>query len=146
MLYAAYGSNISVSQMKYRCPDATVFCKGVLRDWKLVFKYHADIVPCEGAEVPVLVWDVTKNDRDNLDFYEGYPHYYKTKMVEVNAEDGKMFAAFVYVMNEENDEPISMPSKYYFDGILEGYVENDMDTGYLYKALDDAGGMENLHD
>lgn len=67
-------------------------------------------------------------------------------MVEVNAEDGRTFAAFVYVMNEENDEPISMPSKYYFDGILEGYVENGMDTDYLYKALDDAGGMENIHD
>lgn len=146
MLYAAYGSNISLFQMKYRCPNSKVFCKGVLHDWKLVFKYHADIVRCKGSEVPVLVWDITDKDRDNLDFYEGYPHYYETKLVSVSAEDGKEFAAFVYIMNKDNNEPISMPSKYYFNGILEGYVENNMNVDYLYDALDDAGGIENLHD
>lgn len=138
MLYAAYGSNISLSQMKYRCPSARVVCTGMLHDWKLVFKYHADIVPCEGSDVPVLVWDVTDSDRDNLDFYEGYPSYYKTKLVDVHTDDGRVIAAFAYVMNEESKDEVQPPSDYYFDGILEGYVDNGMNVEYLYDALSES--------
>ena len=53
----AYGSNISVEQMAVRCPDAKIAGMAVLQDWKLVFKIHADIIPCEGRVVPVLVME-----------------------------------------------------------------------------------------
>ena len=41
--YIAYGSNLSVEQMAYRAPDAELIGKAVLRDWRLLFKTHADI-------------------------------------------------------------------------------------------------------
>ena len=70
--YIAYGSNLSVEQMAIRCPDAKIAGMAALKDWKLVFKLHADIVPCEGRVVPVLVWEISEKDEKNLDMYEGY--------------------------------------------------------------------------
>ena len=55
--YIAYGSNLSVDQMAGRCPDARIAGMAVLQDWKLVFKIHADIIPCEGRVVLVLVME-----------------------------------------------------------------------------------------
>ena len=46
-MYIAYGSNLSVEQMAHRCPDAKVAGMAAIRDWKLVFRVHANIEPCE---------------------------------------------------------------------------------------------------
>ena len=54
-LNAAYGSNLSVSQMAYRCPEAKIVGTGKINDYKLVFRYHADIEKSVGSYVPVLV-------------------------------------------------------------------------------------------
>ena len=43
-LNAAYGSNLSISQMAYRCPDAKIIGTGKINDYKLVFRYHAQLV------------------------------------------------------------------------------------------------------
>lgn len=37
-IYVAYGSNLSETQMAYRCSDAKVLGTGLLRDWRLMFK------------------------------------------------------------------------------------------------------------
>ena len=81
--YIAYGSNLSVEQMSQRCPDAKIAGMAALKDWKLVFKFHADIVPCEGRVVPVLIWEISESDEKNLDLYEGYPHYYVKRQMGV---------------------------------------------------------------
>ena len=58
----AYGSNLSVEQMAFRCPDAIIAGKAVLHDWKLAFGRHATIEPCPGSEVPVLIWQISEED------------------------------------------------------------------------------------
>ena len=62
MRYVAYSSNLSVEQMAFRCPNAKIVGTAILKDWQLVFKYHADIVPCKGSNVPVLIWEISKSD------------------------------------------------------------------------------------
>ena len=42
-LYAAYGSNLLIPQMSSRCHDAKVIGTGRIMEYKLVFRYHADI-------------------------------------------------------------------------------------------------------
>lgn len=37
-LYVAYGSNLNVQQMSYRCPGATVAFTGYLINWKLLYR------------------------------------------------------------------------------------------------------------
>ena len=70
-LYLAYGSNINLEQMAYRCPTAKVIGAAMLPNQELNFRRVATIDPKEGAEVPVLVWEIGQQDEINLDYYEG---------------------------------------------------------------------------
>ena len=49
----AYGSNLDVLQMQSRCPESTPVGSAYFPNWKLVFRGVADIVPEEGAMLPV---------------------------------------------------------------------------------------------
>ena len=82
MLYVAYGSNLNLAQMSYRCPNAKIYTTGFLKGWKLIFRgsmnnSYATITESSGSIVPVLVWEITKSDERRLDIYEGFPKYYK---------------------------------------------------------------------
>ena len=37
-LYVAYGSNLNISQMAYRCPTAKLYGTGVIENYALQFK------------------------------------------------------------------------------------------------------------
>lgn len=63
MLYCAYGSNMSLDQMAYRCPKSKVVGNGKLYGWKLVFNVHADIIKADNdSVVPVVVWNIDDDD------------------------------------------------------------------------------------
>lgn len=137
MLYIAYGSNMSLEQMDYRCPNSYVVCNGKLKGWKLVFNYHADVIKTDNENdfVPVVAWNIADCDWARLDMYEGYPSYYVKETVNVILDNGKIEKAVVYVM-AENRKGIYPPEQNYFDGIREGYIENGIDVEYLYEALE----------
>ena len=77
--YIAYGSNLSVGQMAYRCPDAKVIGTAVIKDYALLFKGCATIEQRKGKKVPVLIWEISPSDEKSLDRYEGYPNFYYKK-------------------------------------------------------------------
>lgn len=137
MFYVAYGSNINQNQMAYRCPTAIVYGRGLVKDYRLVFNTHADIIPEIGCEVPVLVWDITSDTEwATLDRYEGVKGgYYERQTVRVEMEHGEEVDAIVYVMCEQR-KGFMLPYRQYWDGIVEGYEWQGMDKGYLYEALD----------
>ena len=137
MLYIAYGSNMSVNQMAYRCPNSKVVCNGKLHGFKLVFNVHADIIKTDNDNdvVPVVVWDIADKDWKVLDMYEGYPSYYVKEIVNVILEDGKAEEAIVYVM-ADNRKGICPPNSSYFNCIVKGYMDNGINTDYLFDALD----------
>ena len=145
-LYAAYGSNLSVSQMSYRCPDAKVIGTGKIMDYKLVFRLHADIEPNTGSYVPVLIWRISGTDEKWLDKYEGvkggYYHQEKVSVVmddetdgnkEINAGSGKEITAMVYIMNTQ--DKVSPPDAGYYQIIDEGYEHFGFDKKILKDAL-----------
>ena len=70
ILYAAYGSNINLEQMAYRCPNSTVAGAAMLKGYELQFRYHATIEPNADAEVPILLWKLEAQDERFLDRYE----------------------------------------------------------------------------
>lgn len=137
MLYVAYGSNMNLGQMAYRCPKSKVVKNGKLIGWKLVFNFHADVIETENVndEVPVVIWDVHKKDWDMLDMYEGYPDYYIKRNVEVVADDGEVVEAIVYVMANDK-KGIYPPMENYFKSIEDGYISNGIDVRCLYDALE----------
>ena len=139
-LYLAYGSNLSVDQMAFRCPEAKIVGRAVLKDWKLVFRTHADIEPCNGSEVPVLIWEIKPDDERNLDRYEGYPFYYIKKNLEVTmTETGENVTAMAYVMTRGRKAAVP-PAKHYYDIISEGYERFGFDKAVLEQALREVSG------
>ena len=66
-LYIAYGSNLNLEQMKFRCPTAKLVGKGVVENYELQFKgmphcSYATITPCSGKSVPVALWELQPRD------------------------------------------------------------------------------------
>ena len=141
--YIAYGSNLSVEQMKHRTPDAKIVGTATLQGWRLLFKGCATIEPKEGREVPVLIWEISDTDEKNLDRYEGYPiYYYKRELpVTVTPLDGgapRELTAMVYIMDEK--QPFRMPSLYYYDVLHRGYRAFGFDLALLRQGIEDSLG------
>jgi hypothetical protein len=97
MYYFAYGSNMNSERMASRCPGATPVGKGILLDKVLVERYYADIEDQPGSRINGLIWEISKDDRDSLDSYEGYPELYERYMTDI-IFDGRTVSAIVYEM------------------------------------------------
>ena len=103
-IYIAYGSNMDLEQMKYRCPNAKMKGTGVLENWRLMFKgsltgSYATIEEEEWQNVPVVYFTITKSDEENLDYYEGYPILYYKREVKIKTNKGYI-EGMVYIMDE----------------------------------------------
>lgn len=53
-LYVAYGSNLNLKQMAYRCPSASIYGTGQLTNWELLYRgsatnSHATIAKKHGS-------------------------------------------------------------------------------------------------
>jgi len=136
-VYLAYGSNLNLEQMAYRCPNATVIGTAVLSGYRLVFRggRHSGVATIEqeqGSAVPVLLWEITKRCEQALDRYEGYPHLYRKEQLTVDL-DGQEVRAMAYVMNE--GPPPAMPGAYYYATILHGYRDCGFDEAILKEAV-----------
>lgn len=138
-LYFAYGSNINLSQMDLRCPDASVMGPVILEGYELLFRRggFATIAPKEGEQVHGLLWSLTPECERSLDRYEGYPRFYDKRMVTVRDGEGRSLSVMAYIMDERFREPM-LPSPTYYDGILEGYRQNGLPVAALKKAWDHA--------
>lgn len=133
-LYIAYGSNINLEQMAYRCPTAERISTGFVENYELEFRRVATIIPKQDNKVPVLVWELKPEDEKSLDRYEGFPNMYRKETIPVKIGD-EVVDGMVYIMNGGQ---ISPPPESYYTGILKGYVDNGMDTSYLKAASERA--------
>lgn len=137
ILYVAYGSNLSLTQMQRRCPTARVVGLAELMDHELLFKGHreqafATIEPKQGSRVPVLIWRIQRADEAALDRYEGYPQLYGKKQVEVSMGRERM-DAMVYVMTPGHS--FGHPSVRYLNIIREGYRNAGFTPAVLENAV-----------
>ena len=141
-LYVAYGSNLNVEQMSYRCPDAAVVGVGVLANKQLEFwgwPGHgvATVTPKRGSDVPVAVWEISEADERSLDSYEGWPHLYRKEDIQVVLDTGEVVTAMVYLMNKEyrgTRVSAAQPSNSYLNTILQGYRYFGLKRDALSKA------------
>ena len=118
--YIAYGSNLNVAQMVRRCPGAKPIGTAVLENNTLYFRgsgsgYYLTIEQKSGSKVPVAIWEVTAEDEEALDRYEGFPRfYYKHNFtLTVTAFDEKTTAeleCFAYIMTDGRDVGLPTPT------------------------------------
>lgn len=137
-IHGAYGSNMNLSLMTNRCPNCHIIGKGILKDYKMVFrgKGDANVKQSKGDQVPIVLWELTDECEEKLDIYEEYPEYYSKKDLIVDVGDEKVSAMF-YVMNEEYENIVEAPSETYYNAIYQGYISNGIPVQILEKVLDE---------
>lgn len=106
-LYAAYGSNMDPAQMEERCPHSPAAGTGWLNGWRLTFGGEElgwdgalpTIVPDASSQVFVALFDVSPQDQQQLDSWEGAEDglYNKIKL-RVATLDGDVLA-WVYSLD-----------------------------------------------
>ena len=148
--YIAYGSNLNIRQMRMRCPSARIIGTSEIPDYELLFKgsktgSYLTIEPKKGSRVPVAAWEVSIEDEQALDRYEGFPtFYYKQEMLLPikGIRSGKIRRrnTFVYIMHE--DRVLGVPSNFYMQTCLSGYKSFGFDPIFLYEAYDRSREVE----
>lgn len=138
--YLAYGSNLNLNQMSYRCPSAKLLGSVILKDYRLVYKGHADyyayltIEKYKGSMVPLGIFEVSNLDILALDSYEGYPALYSKSYIPVKIGE-QTKEALIYIMNKNFD--YHLPRVEYIETCLEGYRHFGFDHVILDEALKD---------
>jgi len=127
--YLAYGSNLNKEQMSLRCPDAIPKDVIMIKNWRLVFRGVADIIPAKGFQVPVSKWHITKQCEKSLDIYEGFPRLYGKKLFNDTSKN-------LYMTYTMNTKGFQLPPKRYLDVIKQGYKDFGIDTTFIDEALD----------
>lgn len=130
-IYGAYGANTNIESMDMRCPDATIIGVGKLHGYRLEFKGVADIMPAAGHSMDILIWDITKDCEEALDFFEGFPRMYVKRQLHVEL-GGVKYPTMFYVMNGVRD--LSLASDAYYNCLHEGYGANGMEMKELHQA------------
>lgn len=131
-LYAAYGSNLQVEQMRLRCPGAIRVGSAWLEGYRLIFRRTADVEPCVDSRVPVGLWRLTRRDERALDAYEGvklrvYERFFLPTRTPTGVEE-----ALVYRMYSGEYAP---PPEAYLKRILEGYAHWEFDASIVTAAV-----------
>ncbi|MBE6105362.1 gamma-glutamylcyclotransferase family protein [Anaerovibrio lipolyticus] len=140
-IYIAYGSNMSVEQMKFRCSDAQLLGTGLLEGWRLMFKgsltgaYERE----KGLAVPILLWRISAADEERLDRYEGFPSFYYKRTIQAvkTNENGVRIGhtrGMAYIMHEERK--LGIPSGHYLRILDEAYKKFSFDEEILGDAYD----------
>ena len=155
--YLAYGSNLNLERMRWRCPHARVVGHTSLPDMRLVFRgsktgSYLTVEPDKSgsaAGVPCGVFAINDGDELALDHYEGYPVFYQKQTLripEVMAVGTKDVVlrdidAMIYTM--PTSHPLGLPSTDYWKVCLQGYRDFHFARCHLKKALFDSyDGME----
>ncbi len=150
-VYAAYGSNINLEQMAFRCPAAQVIGKGWLMDYQLMFlgisRRHggvATVEPRKGRRVPILLWAISPDCEMALDRYEGWPTLYRKETLpikgitwmlnDITAVPAEVteVPAMIYIMNQGHP---ALPSISYLDTIERGYKAVNFHVRYLAEGI-----------
>lgn len=124
--YFAYGSNMNQAQMRERCPDSKLVGKAVLKDYKIGFSILspswrggcADVVQSLGDQVWGLLYEVSEEDLESLNKFEGHPYKYKRFTATVTDESGEQVEAESYEVVERSLEHVK-PSEEYIGRMVE---------------------------
>lgn len=140
MLYFAYGSNLDKEQMKKRCPDSSYLSIGSLENYQLVYDGFSKTRNCAVANVvskdKVSVWgaifDISQNDLDKLDIFEGYPKAYDRAVLNIKTNDNSLHQAIVYF---RTGREIGVPSEEYRNIIIKGAKDSGLPSHYIEEFI-----------
>jgi len=122
--YFAYGSNLCVTQMTRRCPEAGNPRPATLsdHDWLINERGVATVEQFAGTRVHGVVWQVSDRDLAILDGAEGVPARYRRDRVTVHTHDGPA-DAWVYI--DHRVQP-GAPRPGYLERVIDGAIHHGL--------------------
>ncbi|KUI02424.1 poly-gamma-glutamate hydrolase family protein [Mycobacterium sp. IS-3022] len=143
--YFAYGSNLNVSQMALRCPDAANPRPAMLadHDWLINQRGVATVEPFDGSEVHGVVWQLNDHDLAVLDSAEGVPVRYRRDRLTVHTDEGPA-EAWVYIDHRVDPGP---PRPGYLERIVDGAMHHGLPQRWVdfLRRWDPAHWPNRLH-
>ena len=88
--------------------------------------FYANIEKEPGSKVPVLIWEISEADEQELDEYEGYPTKYDKQNLTI-VVNGQEVEVMVYIMTDEHKAKDKKARDGYEDTIKQGYKDSGFD-------------------
>lgn len=138
MKYFAYGSNMSSTRLRERVPSAERVGMFSLKEHNLAFhkisndgsgKCDAFFTGNMEDNVFGALFEISENEKSNLDKAEGLGYGYDEKHVQVEDEQGNIFEAITYVASNIDDSLV--PYSWYLNHVILGAQETGVPDSYL---------------
>jgi hypothetical protein len=130
--YFAYGSNICIEQMHFRCPNANKLGNAKLNNYEFVINRHglATLVAKLGACSEGVLWSISESDKATLDVYEGLQsNLYSLQTMIIETRIGATQVLIYIATNQDLGrpalaymEPIVNAARHH--GFSEAYVQS----------------------
>jgi gamma-glutamylcyclotransferase len=140
MLYFAYGSNMSISRLKYRAPSATRIGVCTLQNHDL--RFHKESTDgsgkCDAFQtgnfddfVIGSLFKIDPADKPSLDSAEGLGFGYDEKRVSLVKDSGETVFALTYYAITINET--LKPYSWYLQHVTIGAMESNCPTSYMSR-------------
>ena len=139
-LHFAYGSNMSRTHMRVRCPAAREVGTAILPGYRFVITAdgYASVRRAQGHEVHGLLWRLTPRDRAALNAYEDLADgLYRAVTLPVRA-GGRRLSALVYVA-ASTARGMAKPG--YFDVVVAAARDINLPAPYVRSLEHWRGGF-----
>ncbi|MCP4430526.1 MAG: gamma-glutamylcyclotransferase, partial [Gammaproteobacteria bacterium] len=133
-----YGSNLATPRLLQRIPDARLHKVATLSGHRLCFHKNdsgrsgkCDIQSTEDHDDIVygIVYHISQNGKEALDYYEGHGFGYLSKTIKITTLDGDRIEALTYYAIDI--DIIQQPYHWYKEHVLRGAREHDFPTEYI---------------
>lgn len=133
ILYFSYGSNMLAERMRWRVGKANKVGTYKLKGYTLVFNCgyrdsaYANIIKSENKNdfVEGVLWEISSRQLYDLNRFESFPFNYEMFWF---IHGGRVAYGYISIADWFKTE--GRPSKEYFDIMLEGALENDLQFTY----------------
>ncbi len=130
-LYFAYGSNMCPEQMRSRCPNAKAVGPAKLGGFAFLINQRgvATIRPEEGGTVHGVLWRISPDCEEWLDFCEGVEEgWYRKEQVQVRRRGVRAQTALAYI---DERTGAGRPRPGYIARVLRGAMTFELPASYL---------------
>lgn len=136
--YFAYGSNLSTHRLLQRVPQAQLHDVAILRQHRLCFhkndkgqsgKCDIQLTGDHNDIVYGVVYLISQDDKETLDYYEGHGFGYLSKTIKITTLDGENINALTYYAIDI--DIIQQPYHWYKEHVLRGAREHSLPAEYI---------------
>ncbi len=131
-LYFAYGANMNIQAMSLRCKSSEYLGVAILKEFRFEINSLgvATVIPDTAHSVYGILWLLSKEDEEQLDYFEGVEqnYYYKRKHAVYSQNSPHKQSALIYIAT---DNQPGCPRKDYIEDIISSAKLEGFEDEYL---------------